>query len=105
MHSGEIFLRPAVRSPITGRYWAVFTGGAAGGSILFQQKLSTLLSLRFVILEEEGYQVPYLGTDSTGIIDLEELKETLREDTVLVSVMYVNNETGAIQPVEEVGGF
>ncbi|HHX94600.1 MAG TPA: cysteine desulfurase [Clostridia bacterium] len=56
-------------------------------------------------LEEEGYQVTYLGTDSTGIIDLEELKETLREDTVLVSVMYVNNETGAIQPVEEIGRF
>ena len=54
-------------------------------------------------LEENGYEVTYLGVDSYGVISLEELKAALRPDTVLVSIMHVNNEIGAIQPVEEAG--
>lgn len=52
-------------------------------------------------LEEYGYEVTYLKVDGNGIISLEELKEAVREDTILVSMMYVNNEMGAIEPVEE----
>lgn len=52
-------------------------------------------------LEEEGFEVTYLGTDADGRISVSEFEEALREDTVLVSVMHVNNETGVIQPVEE----
>ena len=57
----------------------------------------------FLELEKQGYDVTFLPTDSFGKVDLESLKESLREDTVFVSVMYVNNETGIIQPVSEIG--
>ncbi|MFP3500560.1 aminotransferase class V-fold PLP-dependent enzyme, partial [Pseudomonas sp. SIMBA_059] len=47
------------------------------------------------------YEIDYLSVDSTGVISLQELQEKLRKDTVLVSIMHVNNEMGAIQPIEE----
>ena len=53
-------------------------------------------------LEQQGYQVDYLTPDSTGHIPIEAVEAALREDTVLVSMMLVNNETGAVQPVAEV---
>jgi len=53
-------------------------------------------------LEEQGYEVTYLPVDEYGVVRLEALKEALREDTILVSMMYVNNEIGAVLPVEEV---
>ncbi|MCR5641444.1 MAG: cysteine desulfurase [Lachnospiraceae bacterium] len=52
-------------------------------------------------LEELGYEVSYLSVDAQGHISLEELQQLLREDTVLVSIMHVNNEIGTIEPVEE----
>jgi cysteine desulfurase len=52
-------------------------------------------------LEKEGFEVTYLGTDEYGVISLDELKAALREDTIFVSIMMVNNEIGALQPVEE----
>lgn len=54
-------------------------------------------------LEEEGFEITYLPVDEKGIVDLEELKSSLRPDTLLVSVMAVNNEIGAVEPVEEIG--
>ncbi|WP_281888175.1 cysteine desulfurase family protein [Paenibacillus sp. YYML68] len=54
-------------------------------------------------LEEEGFEVTYLPVDETGRISVEQLKEALTDDTSLVSVMAVNNEVGAIQPIEELG--
>ncbi|PXV93480.1 cysteine desulfurase [Lachnotalea glycerini] len=52
-------------------------------------------------LEEQGFLVTYLPVDHNGIIDLEKLKEALCDETILVSIMYVNNEIGAASPVEE----
>ena len=60
--------------------------------------LNTLLDL-----EEKGYEITYLHTDKNGLINVEELKDSLRQDTILVSVMSSNNETGVIQPIEEIG--
>lgn len=54
-------------------------------------------------MEEEGFEVTYLPVDENGIVKLDKLREALRPDTMLVSVMYVNNEVGAVQPIEEIG--
>ena len=54
-------------------------------------------------LEKNGYDVTYLNVDSNGKINLSELKEAIRLDTVLISVMFANNEIGTIQPIKEIG--
>lgn len=54
-------------------------------------------------LEDEGYQVTYLNVNKEGMIELEELNNAIREDTVLCSIMFANNEIGTIQPIEEIG--
>ncbi|MCU4676982.1 IscS subfamily cysteine desulfurase [Catenovulum sp. 2E275] len=54
-------------------------------------------------LERQGYEVTYLEVQQDGLIDLEKFKAALREDTVLVSVMHVNNEIGVIQDIETIG--
>lgn len=54
-----------------------------------------------IFLEEQGFEVTYLPVDGNGVISLEALKEAVREDTILVSLMHVNNEIGTIEPVEE----
>ena len=56
-------------------------------------------------LEGEGFEVTYLPVQSSGLIDLNQLKEAIRPTTVLVSVMAVNNEMGVIQPLKEIGNF
>lgn len=56
----------------------------------------------FKYLEGEGYKVDYIDVDKHGIILLDMLKEKISDDTSLISVMYVNNETGTIQPIEEI---
>lgn len=53
-------------------------------------------------LETKGFEVSYLPVKADGLIDLEELKAELRNDTIMVSVMYANNETGIIQPIKEI---
>ena len=53
-------------------------------------------------LEEQGFRITYLPVDAAGHISLEELEHAVCDDTILVSVMYVNNEIGAVEPVEEI---
>ena len=53
-------------------------------------------------LEEMGYEITYLPVDENGHISLEQLRKSIRKDTILVSIMYVNNEIGAVEPVEEI---
>lgn len=61
---------------------------------------AVLDSCRF--MESLGYEVTYLDVQNDGILDLDILKATLRDDTVLVTVMFVNNETGVIQPIKNI---
>ncbi|MDN5331535.1 MAG: cysteine desulfurase [Tepidanaerobacteraceae bacterium] len=55
----------------------------------------------FKQLEEEGFSVTYLNVDEKGHINLVELKQAIKSDTILVSIMYVNNEVGSIQPIHD----
>ncbi|GAA5842190.1 hypothetical protein JCM11251_000122 [Rhodosporidiobolus azoricus] len=55
------------------------------------------------ILQDEGFEVTYLPVQQNGVIDLKELEAAIRPDTVLVSIMMVNNEIGTIQPLQEIG--
>lgn len=57
----------------------------------------------FIWLSENGFEVTYLGVDSYGQVKMDELKNAIRPDTILVSIMHVNNEIGALQPIEEIG--
>ena len=54
-------------------------------------------------LEEQGFAVTYLPVDENGVISLDDLKNAIRPDTILVSMMHVNNEIGAVEPVAEAG--
>ncbi|EPB0879017.1 IscS subfamily cysteine desulfurase [Yersinia enterocolitica] len=54
-------------------------------------------------LEREGFEVTYLAPQSNGIIDLKQLEAAMREDTILVSIMHVNNEIGVVQDIAEIG--
>ena len=54
-------------------------------------------------LEEQGYEITRIPVDEEGNLSLEQLREAVRKDTILVSTMYVNNEMGAVVPVEEIG--
>lgn len=54
-------------------------------------------------LEKNGYEVTYLDVDEYGVVKLEELKKAIRPDTILISVMFANNEIGTIQPIKEIG--
>lgn len=54
-------------------------------------------------LEKKGYEVTYLDVDEAGLVELEQLRASIREDTILISVMFANNEIGTIQPIGEIG--
>lgn len=54
-------------------------------------------------LEKEGFEVTVLNVDKNGVVDLEQLKSAIKDETILISVMHANNETGVIQPIEEIG--
>lgn len=56
----------------------------------------------FKELEKNGFEVSYINPDETGVINAERIAEAMKEDTILVSVMSVNNETGIVQPVNEI---
>lgn len=56
-----------------------------------------------IFLEERGFRVTYLSVDKNGKIDLQQLNREIKDDTILVSIMYVNNEIGTVQEIEKIG--
>ena len=56
-------------------------------------------------LEKKGYEITYVNVDENGIIRLDELEAAIRPDTILISVMFANNEIGTIQPIKEIGAI
>lgn len=54
-------------------------------------------------LEDEGYEVTILHVDKNGMLDVEELKNAIKDETILITVMHANNEVGTFQPIEEIG--
>ena len=57
----------------------------------------------FNFLEEQGFRVTYLPVDAQGRVSIDALREALDSETILVSVMYANNEIGTVEPIEEIG--
>lgn len=56
-------------------------------------------------LEQRGYEVTYLDVDEYGMVDLNELRESIRPTTILISIMFANNEIGSIEPIKEIGAI
>ncbi len=54
-------------------------------------------------LEKEGFEISYISVDENGILNLEELKKSIKPTTILITIMFANNEIGTIQPIEEIG--
>ena len=54
-------------------------------------------------LEKRGFEITYIGVDENGVIKVDELEKAIRPDTILISVMFANNEIGTIQPIKEIG--
>ena len=86
--------------------WAI-KGTALEKSVFGKHIITTKIEHPSVIqtckqLERFGFEVTYLDVDSKGIVSVDQLKESLRKDTILVSVMAVNNEVGAVQPIDEI---
>ena len=86
--------------------WAI-KGTALEKSVFGKHIITTKIEHPSVIqtckqLERFGFEVTYLDVDSKGIVSVDQLKESIRKDTILVSVMAVNNEVGAVQPIAEI---
>ena len=87
-----------------GDNWALLGTAMAkqrqGKHIIFEH---SAVSAPLAWLEEQGYEITRIPVDEEGNLSLEQLREAVRKDTILVSTMYVNNEMGAVVPVEEIG--
>lgn len=89
---------------------ALLTGAKNGAAAGKRHIISTAMEHHAVLhtletLEQQGFSVTYLKPDSEGRISPRQLEEAIRPDTALVSVMYVNNETGSIQPIRELAAI
>lgn len=98
----------------------VFTSGGSesdnlavkGIAFLFQEKGKHIITSEIEhpavlntakFLEKKGFEVTYLPVNKEGIVEIEDVKKAIRDDTILISIMHANNEIGTIQPIEEIG--
>ncbi|MFR0075793.1 MAG: cysteine desulfurase family protein [Blautia caecimuris] len=84
---------------------ATLANKRSGNHIITTSVEHPAVSQPALFLQEQGFEVTYLQVDSRGVVKMDALKAVLREDTILVSVMYVNNEVGAVMPVEEIAAL
>ena len=75
-----------------------------GKTYHYKQRLNIMQSfIQENIWKRRGFEVTYLDVDENGIVNLDELEAAIRPDTILISVMFANNEIGTIQPIKEIG--
>ena len=84
---------------------AAYANARAGRHLITTRIEHPAVSETMKQLESEGFEVTFLGVDNEGRIRLDELEKVLREDTILVSIMHVNNEVGSLQPIAEAAGI
>lgn len=85
-------------------YTAAVIGAKQGKKHIISSQIEHHAVSHFLqILEKDGYQVTYVAPNEEGIVTVDSIRSALREDTCLVSIMYVNNEVGTIQPIAEIG--
>ena len=84
---------------------AAFANKRSGNHIITTSVEHPAVSQPALFLQEQGFEVTYLPVDSRGVVKMDALKAVLREDTILVSVKYVNNEVGAVMPLEEIAAL
>lgn len=97
-----LFTSGGTESNNTALIGAAFANQRAGKHLITTGVEHASIYNTMEFLREQGFEITYLPIDSYGCISLEELAQAVREDTILVSVMYVNNEIGAVEPVEEI---
>lgn len=90
--------------------WAITEGARMGAEKGKKHIISDTIEHHAVLhtlkkLEKQGFEVTYLPVHEDGVVRVEELREALREDTCLVTVMYSNNEIGTVQPIREIGAL
>lgn len=101
---GEIlFTSGGTESDNLALFGAARAYGRQGRHIITTSVEHPAVSEAAAALEREGFEVTYLPVDEAGIVRLSDVETALRDDTILVSVMQVNNEIGSVQPVEEIG--
>jgi len=100
----EIIFTSGATESINWALKGIFESHAAKGHHIITQKTEHKAVLdTCAYLECKGAQITYLDVDNNGLIDLDDLKAAITDQTILVAIMYGNNETGVIQPVSEIG--
>ena len=79
--------------------------GEQGGHIITSKIEHHAILHTCEYLEKQGFDITYLDVDENGVVDLQQLEDSIREDTLLISIMFANNEIGTIEPIKEIGAI
>jgi cysteine desulfurase len=98
-----VFTSGGTESDNMALFGAAAAGTAKGKHVITSQAEHHAVLHACEQLEQRGFEVTYLPVDTTGQVRLDDVRQAIRPDTVLISIMYVNNEVGTVQPVEQIG--